>query len=367
MKNSIIVYFPYELKDMTTGSSVRPNKIIKAFENFCEINNYNLIKISGNSAERKAQFKKLKEVSPNSILYCYMENATLPIWLTDSDKFPRTYIFEEKFMKYLKKNNIPLGMFYRDIYWKFKEYYPLKGFLLFFMKFIYNKELNLFNSYVNYKYLPSLSMNEYTGFKGNVKSLPPAISKFRKQNNFNKKRIIYVGSLNPNSGLNILIRLSELIHENNLDYKLLIICPKQNVVDYSDYFGRFLSNTEVQHGFGEELEKFYFSSSIAIIPREKNIYNDFAMPIKLFEYLSYSLPIISTNVNETSKFIKENNYGFIFNDEQELIKILLTLENEKNYNNILKSIINTFHSHTWESRVKEIHNDLIGLNKYGKN
>lgn len=357
MKDSILVYFPYKLKESTTGSSVRPNKILKAFQEFCDIKNQNLIVISGNSKKRKKEFNKLiKSKMIDRVKYCYMENATLPIWLTDVDKFPRTLFFEQKFLRTLKSKGINIGLFYRDIYWKFPSYYPLKGWKSLAMQQVYKYELKMFNKFIDIMYLPSESMNEYVKFKGPIKPLPPAIENLKINNKFHYKNIIFVGSLTPKSGLLKLIELSKSIEKLNLNYKVTINCPKNNIDKYPELFEELQNKSfvNITHWFGEDLQKIYSEASIAIIPRLPDAYNDFAMPIKLFEYLENYLPVISTDVKEVGEFIQSMGFGEVFSNEDELEKILLTLLEEEVYRQYLSNIHSKYINHTWLSRIVEI-------------
>lgn len=361
MKNKILLYFPYKLRDNISGSSLRPNMMTDAFRRYAKNAGKELIVVSGTTNERKKMVKNFDKKFLSEIDYCYFENATLPFWLTDKDKMPRSIFWETKFLRNLKKQKIPIGIFYRDVYWKFKDYYPLKGFKLFIMTRIYNKEKSFYDGIASKIFLPSISMNDFCNFKTETFGLPPGIADILPtENKFDKKTLFYVGSLNENSGLNDIINILKIIEKYNLDFNVKIVCPKKDKVKEKEKFKIManFSNVEIKHLHGKELKKEYNNVSIAVIPRKVNSYNSFAMPIKLFEYIENGLPIISSNVTETAKFIEDNSIGYVYKDHEHLIEVLNKISNSDNYLNLLNNINDIKEDNSWESRVLLIDNLL---------
>lgn len=54
--------------------------------------------------------------------FCYSESSTMPTLLTEKNHLPSHPFLDFSFFKYLKKNNIKIGLFYRDIHWMFDFY-----------------------------------------------------------------------------------------------------------------------------------------------------------------------------------------------------------------------------------------------------
>ena len=64
-------------------------------------------------------------------------------------------------------------------------------------------------------------------------------------------------------------------------------------------------------------------SDIALLPiNSKDPYHNKAVSVKLFEYMSYALPIVSTPTVSMAKIIKHYDIGFVTNSnsEQEFVK-----------------------------------------------
>lgn len=129
-------------------------------------------------------------------------------FLNDEHHLPLRPFLEVSLFSLCKKKNIPICLFYRDIYWLFPEYREL---LIFYKRFyaqvFYFLELFLFKKYVDIIYVPSLKMAEYIPIipRHNFKELPPGCEvKYPKVNlredklyfkaNY-KLTLIYVGGI----------------------------------------------------------------------------------------------------------------------------------------------------------------------------
>jgi glycosyltransferase involved in cell wall biosynthesis len=108
----------------------------------------------------------------------------------------------------------------------------------------------------------------------------------------NKKIILYAGSLTKWGGVNSLIEAFKLIERENIE---LWICGpgKNRTVEHESK-----TNTNIKFlGFLDKckLNKIYETASIFVNPRPSHIIgNEYNFPSKLFEYLSYLKPIVST-------------------------------------------------------------------------
>src|SRR5699024_12495876 len=106
------------------------------------------------------------------------------------------------FFKFLNKNNIKIGLFYRDCLWAFPEEYDALVSLpkRIVSKHYYKKDLNLYNKFIDKVYLPSLSMKNKTPVNlKNAKSVLTAgldVVINKKTPPADKLRLFYVGVLN---------------------------------------------------------------------------------------------------------------------------------------------------------------------------
>lgn len=364
----IILYYPFKLKDQTTGSSVRPVKMIEAFEKLANDKQLELIKITGEKSERLIQLDKLyTSINPKDIEMCYMENVNIPLWLTDQDHIPRKPLMDIRFFKYLKKNNIPLGVFYRDVYWKFNDLYKVKPVVKQMMQWLFNLELNNYKKFADVLFLPSMYMNEYVGFdKRKVVALPPGGTDLVTDNTRGGSSpisAIYVGGVHPRYGVYDMLKAFNSLNNQSIKIKLTLVCRKHEFLSFNELFLPYLNKEwlSIHHASGEELKEYYKMADFGIVPLKKDVYNDFAVAVKLFEYLSYGLPVISTDCQAQKDIVMEDQIGIVVNDNWESIYngLCEMLEDEKRafYQN---NAVNALRSkHLWIHRAEEAYNSLV--------
>ncbi|NEU30304.1 glycosyltransferase [bacterium LRH843] len=364
----IIIYYPYSLREQKSGSAVRPIKMLKAFEELSDNKKVEIIAIYGESSDRATFLQRLyNEIDPNDILFCYMENSTLPFWLTDKDHIPRAPFLELSFFRYLKKHHIPIGLFYRDIYWRFKEEYPLRGIKRIVMKSIYSLELLIYKKYISHYFLPSGEMNEYVGFDPKqTSSLPPGgfIEKFEKHSQDDNQglNVIYVGGISERYGLKEMLESVAILNNNHKSINLLLVCREKELDQFKSIITPYLEKEWLMifHAHGEKLKGIYSRADIAIIPRQRNTYNDFAVPVKLFEYISHGLPIISTNCIAQAEIITRFELGIVTNDNSRdlanAIELFLDSKTKSRYtSNVKKALLN---HHSWKHRAETVYQIL---------
>ena len=71
----------------------------------------------------------------------------------------------------------------------------------------------------------------------------------------------------------------------------------------------------VHRAEGEAIHALLPDVLAAVIPRPRNAYNDLALPIKLFDYLSYGRPVIVTDCTEQARVVREAEAGIVTSDE----------------------------------------------------
>ena len=87
------------------------------------------------------------------------------------------------------------------------------------------------------------------------------------------------------------------------------------------------------------------------------------IPVKLFEYLSFGIPVIVTDCNEMGRFVEKNECGLVCKDTpKSLADSILRLTNnfglyEYFSKNTKKTILN---GNLWEDRAKKVESILIG-------
>ena len=295
-----ILYINYvDDKKLLSGSSVRPAKILKAFSE----SGHEVIVLSGNqfNSDRVRKVKNmLKELKHVRLDLCYIESPTYPI-VQHSD---RTLI------KRIHQIGIPMAYFYRDFYRKFPEQFPRK-----------------------------------TGIVGHLKDYG----------------LIYVGEVIGHYDSPLLLDSCQLLHRQDNSFRLILVCREDEwaQVEHPCKNAEWL---EVHHASGKELESLYRRASVAFVMPKKEIpYNEFAVSVKVFEYISYGLPVVAINSKALSDIVTSEQIGLVVGPDVDEVcsavnEILSSDSTYQQYLNAVKKSL--WERNLWKHRVNTIISDL---------
>ena len=362
MSKKMIFHIPLQI-DMRypSGSQIRPLRMIEAFKNI----GYDVDVVIGYGKERKSQIKKIKENIKNGVKYdfLYAENSTSPSLLTEKNHLPLYPLMDFRFMQFCKKNNIKIGLFYRDVYWVFDDF--MKELPLWkaeIIKTLQRYDLYWYKKLLNVLYLPSLKMYDYIPdkFLCKVEPLPPAIVKtalfsLKKQEDDNIK-IFYVGGIGSHYDLEMFCKVvSEF---KNIEF---VLCCREKEWDlvknkYIPFFKN--DNIKIVHASGEELINYYKDADITNLYLKPYIYIEFAMPVKLFEYMSFMKPIIATKGTASGTFVEENHIGWNIEYDENSLRDFFSRINKSEIEKIRNNMNLVYEQNTWEARARKVAKDL---------
>lgn len=344
-----------DFNNINSGNALRPYKMYEAFTNL----GHNVLLLATNQDRSNKQNRKkeieqiilqIEKFNPD---ICYYESPTLPI----------KYNYDYKLIKIIKSKNIPCAYFYRDFYFSFRNiviYKSLKDYIhSIYMKILKVKTERILSIF-DIVYFPSKECFRYFKYK-DMRVLPPAASPKNEYNFINNNTAIYVGGLARRYGTDILEKTFENLNKSG-EYKLIIVCRED---DYQNY--EHLSKhkyIEIVHASGKDLKAYYDKSSVALLPLEKNAYNDLAVAIKTFEYMSYGKPILATSNLATKNIIDECRCGICCDDNSEQFEINL----KKMFNDLdllryySKNAYNAIqNNHNWEARAEQVCRELMAV------
>lgn len=336
--SNLILYICYtDFRDLSSGSKVRPYKLYRAFQE----KGYDVLLINGDPNSRLAAYRKVRE-QISKCRFCYIEPSTYPIHPLDY----RIYID-------IYRKKVPIGIFYRDAYYKFPRWWGVSGLKKYELLLRYRMDWMLFRKVARVIFFPSDSMGAFFDFGHKVTLPPGAEEKFvDRPSLFNSA--VYVGAVNERYGLDLLLESFRAVNRTQT-LNLNLVCRHEEAahLKYSTA-DRWLN---IYHVAGPELKEIYERSDFAVIPRIRDTYNDFAMPVKLFEYLSYGLPIVSTDCLEVAKFIRKNGVGIVTAGHAEsfadgLRKMSTALSRSEEFKANVRKAVST--ANLWSHRVKTI-------------
>ena len=346
----------------SSGSSVRPQKMLEAFQQI----GVEVVLLSGQNNQIKERRRNIRRIirilrtkRPD---YCYIEPPSGPM-------FCQTDI---KLIKELYHKGIPIGLFYRDAYWKYPEYFmdnnaSLKDRIK--QKIIRSmqvRQLQVFEKCCRILYFPSNSMAKmFSVLRKDV--LPPGCFF---PNGVNPKDIIsekpvfiFVGGAAINHGTLLTLDAFKRANKEQTRAKLIYICPENQwkAMGLEEEKQKCKEWLTVLHLSGDEqLEKEYEKADVALLTAPRTAYRDFAVPIKIYEYISYLKPILVTNCTETAKIIQDNDVGWVTEDKAEEIaeQILELADNPEMIYEKKKNLFKARENNLWRVRAEKVISDL---------
>lgn len=346
-------------KRPTSGSSVRPQKMKEAFESLdVEVKTYDGMNNDLNARRKTvSEIKKLLRTWNPDV--CYIEPPSGPMF----------YWGDIGLIKLIHKKGIPSAIFYRDAYWRYPEYFitketPIKErFKQFIIKLLQLYQWKVFTGNIDIIYFTSQTV-AHDFICPHKALMPPGsfIPEIREKTVIsNPVQFIFVGGADKNHGTFLTIDAFEKVNRNEMKAKLYYICPENqwrglgiNQEKYKDWL-------EVVHTSGDEqLKKYYEKADVAVLTAPRTEYRDLAVPIKIFEYISYLKPMLVTNCTETAKIVNDNQIGWVVEDNvddvAEKIKDIILHPDDIMVKKEKMEVVRE--NNLWVSRARKILNEL---------
>lgn len=370
MMRRMIFHVPLKLKDgYISGSTIRPQKMMMAFRDL----GYKVDVIWGTSSERKAKIKEIRNNIDVGVQYdfLYAENNTAPRLLaTDGYRILRHPFVDRNFFAYVRSKNIPMGIFYRDMYWKYPA--AMEGLSWWKRNLIIalqKRELAEYEQLFDVLFLPSMRCLKplETKFSGEVCSLPPGMPDvhLNDKKKHEKLNVFYVGGIGSQYDLRLFLSVVKEMPE--IDFTLC--CRRVNWEPVkSEYMHYLADNIHIIHEQGEEaLQPYFQQADVACMFFKPDMYIEMAMPVKLFEYMANLLPIISNEGNAAGDFIQENNIGWTLPFEKESLRECLKNLASDNSSIATKraNIEKILPDNTWKARAGKAAQLLMAAGKKG--
>lgn len=324
---------------------------------------YDVAVVFGDGAERKKRIADIKRSIRDGVKYdfLYSESSTLPTLCTENNHLPSYPFLDFSFFSFCRRHGIRVGLFYRDIYWRFRfgnENWKMK-----FLKLFYIYDLIMYRHLVDVLFLPSKEMLGYIpfGFPGRVEELPPGAGKLsftETDMSGQGLNLLYIGGLVPHYDLRTLVKAVSEIPE----ITFTLCCRKDEWEQVRhEYEGVMSENIHVVHKSGECLEELYRDADLFCIHVNAHEYWKFAVPFKLFEAIGYGVPVLASEGTWVADFVSREGIGPVCrHDVDELVRLLreLTVNREK-LMEYRKRVTEIALHHTWEMRCRKVAQMLL--------
>lgn len=365
-----IYHFPLPFNpDAQSASGIRPIKMLQAFQGL----GYEVSIVSGYAVERKKAIYKIKEEIRQGVVYdfLYSESSTMPTILTEQHHIPSHPFLDFQFFSFCKQHGIKIGVFYRDIYWKFDTYREkVKGIKYYGAIAAYQYDLWQYGRLLEKLYLPSERVYPYLSkrnLQNKLATLPPGCENIEVVGGTNSTErdfrmqplhIFYVGGLGNQYQISYLLQaVSELSN-----CELTVCCRKDDWKKNEISLGHFSKcpNIHIIHEYGKGLDPYYLKADICSLLFKPDIYIEMAIPFKAFEYLAWEKPVLVSEKTAIGDFVAKNETGWVLEYSIESIKntILQILENPLLLKEKKEQCVKAKRKNLWIKRAEKVVTDL---------
>ncbi|MBK8877248.1 MAG: glycosyltransferase [Haliscomenobacter sp.] len=149
-----------------------------------------------------------------------------------------------------------------------------------------------------------------------------------------KRNLIYVGGISPMRGLEVAIKGIYEVNIKNSDFTFKLDIYGDGKPGYLQFLNDQISELQLEGlvtlkgkiklpAKGNALEDY----DIGVVPHLKSVQTDYSSPNKLYQYLFYGLPVLSSNCKSLARVIEESNAGLVYmhNDPEDFSKKLSEL------------------------------------------
>jgi len=266
------------------------------------------------------------------------------------------------FLARLKSVGIPLGLFYRDIYWRFPEYgATLPWWKARAAKLFYWYDLFQYQRLLDRLYLPSMAMAGQVPWvdRACMAALPPGFVDrpfaFRPSAAL---RLLYVGGLGVHYQMHELFRALE--HLPQIEFTLCTRESEWHAVRH-EYPLPAAGNIRVVHRSGSDLVELFAEADLCMLFVKPHPYRDFAMPLKLYEYIGAGKPVIASDQTLGADFVQSQGIGWsVPYAASEVSALLVQILNDRSMVEPKQSALRRIkHAHTWQARASQVAADLM--------
>ncbi len=362
-----VYHVPYPIEpDPVAGGQVRAGKMLAALQNWGEV-----WTVSGTASQRRRIIGQVRRAVRMGVHFdfCYSESSTMPTTMTETHHLPLHPLLDLSFLAGLRASGVPVGLFYRDIYWKFPVYHDNGLPLLQRMaaQTMYRYDLLGYRAAVDVLFLPSLRMGELVnvGRKVLKEALPPGhdIEGVPPEPAPSPLSLFYVG------GVGSLYQMQELCAAvSSVPEVSLTICTRpaeweKAKAGYEPVMG---SNISVIHENGKKaLAPYFAAANVALMVFKPDDYRDFAAPLKLFEYIGNGKPIMATSGSLAGDIVDRDQIGWVVDYNREGISEVLRrlVAHPEEVAAAHERVMAARGAHTWDARVVQLSRTLASVDR----
>ena len=318
---------------------------------------YTIDVVEGCAKQRRQQMATIKRKIRQGVRYdfLYSESSTMPTLLTESHHLPTHPFLDFGFFRFCRRHHIPIGLFYRDIYWNFinrgADWKQRVARLFYFY------DLSRYRHLLDVLFLPTTDMLQHIPFHfpRRVEQLPSGgpYHPLQHRTISTDLELFYVGGLGGDYDLRALVQAVALTPKVHLT-----LCCREDDWDLvqSDYQPLLNDHISVVHKSGDALREAYAAADLFALIFTPSLYRNFAAPYKLFEAIGYGVPLLATADTWSGCYVAQHQIGLVTNNDVDRLRQLLTqlVDNPALLDQFRSNLSTVAQQNTWSARCRQI-------------
>jgi glycosyltransferase involved in cell wall biosynthesis len=221
------------------------------------------------------------------------------------------------FLGLARSLGIPVLTYIRDAYQLFDDYYAADSPKRWLGARLFLPAIRALRAVSTRLAFPSAGLSEVLGSPSDQTVLlppgaPPPVEVPRRSG---ANRLLFVGSATwPAQGMPRLVSAIQAAREHGVNVELTVVSrPGQEPPEPRPAW------MHLERAEGEAIHALLPDVLATVIPRPRSAYNDLALPIKLFDYLSYGRPLLVTDCTEQAKIVTDAGCGIVSTDDTDAL------------------------------------------------
>lgn len=353
----MVFHAPYALVPSPSNASrQRPNMMLQGFG----AAGHRVHLVTGDPLQRRRDFADLRRRrrAGQRLAFVYSENSTQPNLLSTSAFRGLAPFLEARLLAWCARHGIPFGQFYRDVYWRFSEKQasvaPLRRLV---MQLGYCFDLAALRLFGAHFFLPSMRMAPIVPVPDARSSELPPGAQLAESGTGDGRHLLYVGGVGPGHEIDELLAALRDVE----GFRLTMVVPRPLWEAQKERYRPSLTErVRVLHASADELDEIYDGAAACLLFVEPNKYRDFAVPMKLYEYLGHGKPTLASAGTYAGTLVEDLGIGFTAPNERTQIAALLErlLADPAALERCSEHVRRVRHEQTWAARARTVAAEL---------
>lgn len=357
----VIFHYPRPVPDAPqVGSQVRVAAMLEGFRGL----GADVTVVDGFAKHRVREMRRVARAVRRGDRFdaVYSEFTTMPTMLADEHHLPAHPVADMVFFRQLRTAGAGVGMFYRDVYWRFTPFrdqtsaakrWPALA--------AYRFEAAALRHVLDRLFVPSRAVADHVpGWRGDdrVVELPPGSgTRTLPWEPTGMLRLLYVGSVQP--PVYDVSTLVEAVLATETA-SLTICCPERQRRFVAPMAG---PRVRVVHEHGTGLVPLYQGCDVSCVVFNPDPYRELAMPIKLFESVGFGRPLLGTSHDRAGRYIAARELGWAPGLDDLHATIARLAADPTEVGRMRDAVVAAQPEHTWTARCQTALDSLLAARR----